>query len=152
MGRSLEAILAGLPAERRRRVEERTAELEREVDGLADLRRLAGKAQADVASSLRIKQPSVSKIERQADLYLSTLRSYVEAIGGRLELVVTLPSGTVVRLEGFGDMSEGDGPRSKPKRSAPATPLTPPPPTSVPSSEPRRNSAPIPNPSRSAGR
>ena len=38
------------------------------------LRRIAGKAQADIATALKIKQPSVSKIEKQADMYLSTLR------------------------------------------------------------------------------
>ncbi|ESY03849.1 hypothetical protein X753_20250 [Mesorhizobium sp. LNJC399B00] len=56
------------------------------------MRRAAGKAQAEIASVLKIKQPSVSKIEKQADMYLSTLKSCVEAIGGQLELVVRLPS------------------------------------------------------------
>ncbi|HNX98890.1 MAG TPA: XRE family transcriptional regulator, partial [Candidatus Aminicenantes bacterium] len=42
----------------------------------------------DIASVLNIKQPSVSQIERQTDMYLSTLRSYVEAVGGELELTV----------------------------------------------------------------
>lgn len=53
-----------------------------EVEGLRQLRQLAGKGQADIASALNIKQPSVSKIEKQTDMYLSTLRSYVEAVGG----------------------------------------------------------------------
>jgi DNA-binding XRE family transcriptional regulator len=52
------------------------------VEGLRQLRQLAGKGQADIASALNIKQPSVSKIEKQTDMYLSTLRSYVEAVGG----------------------------------------------------------------------
>ena len=49
--------------------------------------------------ALNIKQPSVSKIEKQADMYLSTLRSYVQAIGGALELVVTLPGRPPMRLQ-----------------------------------------------------
>ena len=48
-------------------------------EGLRELRQIAGKAQADIATALKIKQPSVSKIEKQADMYLSTLPSYVEA-------------------------------------------------------------------------
>jgi transcriptional regulator with XRE-family HTH domain len=52
------------------------------VEGLRELRKIAGKAQAEIAMALNIKQPSVSKIEKQTDMYLSTLRSYVEAIGG----------------------------------------------------------------------
>ncbi|MBS7701438.1 MAG: XRE family transcriptional regulator [Chelatococcus sp.] len=49
------------------------------MDGLRELREITGRAQEDIATTLNIKQPSVSKIEKQADMYLSTLRSYVEA-------------------------------------------------------------------------
>jgi DNA-binding XRE family transcriptional regulator len=62
----------------------------REVKSLRELRLIAGKSQADVAAELQITQPSVSKIEKQDDMYLSTLRAYVQAIGGELELVVKL--------------------------------------------------------------
>ncbi len=98
MGRSLDEIIAGLPLERQERVEARYRELKQEVEGLRELREIAGKAQADIAAALNIKQPSVSKIEKQADMYLSTLRSYVRAIGGELELVVTLPDRPPLRL------------------------------------------------------
>ena len=65
----------------------------------------AAKAQVEIASALRVKQPSISKIEKQADMYLSTLRSYVEAIGGKLELVVRLPSRAPVRIDHLGDVA-----------------------------------------------
>ena len=103
MGRTLDQVIAELPPERRERVEARYQELKREVEGLRELRELAGKAQTDVASALNIKQPSVSKIERQTDMYLSTLRSYVEAIGGKLELIVTLPKRPALHLQQLGD-------------------------------------------------
>jgi hypothetical protein len=74
-----------------------------EVESLRELREIAGKAQIDVATVLRIKQPSVSKMEKQADMYLSTLRAYIEAIGGELELVVRLPQLPVLRLYRLGD-------------------------------------------------
>lgn len=112
MGRKLDDVIAGLPEERRERVEARFQELKQEVEGLGELRRLAGKAQADIASALRIKQPSVSKIEKQADMYLSTLRSYVEAMGGELDLVVRLPSRPPLRIQHLGDVV------SKPPASA----------------------------------
>jgi hypothetical protein len=73
-----------------------------EVEGLRELRQLAGKGQADIASALNIKQPSVSKIEKQTDMYLSTLRSYVEAVGGKLELTVKLPKRPVLRIHHLG--------------------------------------------------
>jgi len=103
MGRTLDHVIAELPPERRERVDARYRELKQEVEGLRELREIAGKAQLDVAAALHIKQPSVSKIEKQTDMYLSTLRSYIEAIGGKLELVVKLPKRPVIRLRQFGD-------------------------------------------------
>lgn len=103
MGRTLDQVMAGLSPERRDRVEKRYRELREEVEGLRELRELAGKAQAEVASALNIKQPSVSKVEKQADMYLSTLRGYVEAVGGKLELIVRLPNRPALRLDHLGD-------------------------------------------------
>lgn len=102
-GRSLDEVINTLPDDRRQRVEARVQELKTAVESLGELRRAAGKAQAEIASILKIKQPSVSKIENQADMYLSTLRSYVEAIGGELELIVKLPSRPPLRIERLGD-------------------------------------------------
>ncbi len=103
MGRNLNQIIAELPPERQERIEAHYQELKQDVESLRELRQIAGKAQADIATTLNIKQPSVSKIEKQADMYLSTLRSYVEAIGGELELVVKLPKRPALLLHQFGD-------------------------------------------------
>lgn len=107
MARTLDDVISGLGTERRQRIDGRFRELKAEVEGLADLRRLAGKAQTEVAAALNIKQPSVSKIEKQSDLYLSTLKNYVEAIGGTLEIVVSLPSRPPLRVLSFSDLSGG---------------------------------------------
>jgi DNA-binding XRE family transcriptional regulator len=104
MGRTLSEVMDALPPSRRERVNARYRELKHEVESLRQLRKVAGKAQADIAAALKIKQPSVSKIERQADMYLSTLRSYVKAIGGELELVVHLPSRPALHLHHLGDI------------------------------------------------
>lgn len=103
MVRSLNDMLAELPPERQARVEARYQELKQEIEGLRELRQIAGKAQLEIAETLNIKQPSVSKIEKQADMYLSTLRSYVEAVGGKLELVVKLPHHPALHLQRLGD-------------------------------------------------
>src|SRR3546814_2548185 len=103
MGRNLDEIIAEMPPERQADVEARYQVLKQEVEGLRELRLIAGKAQADIATALNIKQPSVSKIESQADMYLSTLRSYVEAIGGQLELIVKLPTRPAFTLHHLGD-------------------------------------------------
>lgn len=105
MARNLNDIIAALPADEQVAIESRYQELKHEVEGLRELRQIAGKAQEDIATALNIKQPSVSKIEKQADMYLSTLRSYVEAVGGKLELTVKLPAHPALRLQSLGDVS-----------------------------------------------
>lgn len=104
MGRTLAEMVDALPKERRERIDARYRELKDQVESLRELRQAAGKAQAEIAEALKIKQPSVSKIERQADMYLSTLRNYVQAIGGELDLVVRLPSRAPIRLHGLGEL------------------------------------------------
>jgi len=104
MGRSHDEIMAALPEDRRRRIEARAQELVAEVEGLKALRQLAERSQEQIAETLGVKQPSVHKIERQADLYLSTLRRFVEAAGGKLELRVELPGKGVLHLTGVGDI------------------------------------------------
>ena len=103
MTRTLEELVDALPPERRARVEARSAELIAEVEGLKAFRQLAERSQEQIAQSLGIKQPSVHKIEKQTDLYLSTLRRFVEAAGGSLELRVELPGKGVLHLTGVGE-------------------------------------------------
>ena len=102
MGRTLKQIKAAMTPEDRAEVEARTAELIAEVEGLKAFRVLAERSQEQIAESLGIKQPSVHKIEKQTDLYLSTLRRFVEAAGRSLELRVELPGKGVLHLTGVG--------------------------------------------------
>lgn len=104
-GRSLAEVIASLPPESQKRVKARTAELHAEVEGLKALRKLAARSQEQIAQSLGVKQPAIVKIERQTDLYLSTLRRFVEAAGGTLELRVELPGSGVMRLTGMGELN-----------------------------------------------
>ena len=103
------AMMARLPKERQARIKTRAAELIAEVEGLQALRKLAERSQAAMAKELKIKQPSVHKIERQTDLYLSTLRRFVEAAGGTLELRVELPGTGVIHLTGMGELNARAG-------------------------------------------
>ena len=116
MGRTLDEMINALPKERRERIDARYREFKDEIESLGELRKAAGKAQAEIAATLKIKQPSVSKIEKQTDMYLSTLRGYVEAIGGELDLVVRLPSRRAIRLNLFGDVLGVPAKRSPQRR------------------------------------
>ena len=106
MGRTLDSVMRSLPKQRRDRINVRYRVLKNEVESLQALRKIAGKAQTDIASTLQISQPSVSKIEKQADMYLSTLRNFVRAVGGDLELVVRFPEQEAVHLSGLGAVLE----------------------------------------------
>jgi len=115
MGRNLNQVIAELPPSRQARIDARYREMKEEVEGLRELRQVAGKAQADIATALKIKQPSVSKIEKQTDMYLSTLRSYVQAIGGELDLIVRLPKRRALRLQ---HLSDAFKPAAKPRAAS----------------------------------
>jgi transcriptional regulator with XRE-family HTH domain len=75
---------------------------------------LAGKSQQEVAETLGIKQPSLSKLEKQTDMQLSTLRKIVKALGGELEVLARFPKGTV-RIDQF------DSSHRRPRRPGPGT-------------------------------
>lgn len=100
-----EQLLAEMSESERAEVEARTVELLAEIDGLAQLRRLAELTQGQVAEALNVKQPTVHQIERRTDLYLSTLRRFVEAAGGELELRVSLPGKGAFKLTGVGQLT-----------------------------------------------
>jgi transcriptional regulator with XRE-family HTH domain len=61
---------------------------------LSEVRQWAGKSQQEVAESLGIKPPSLSKMEKQRDIQLSTLQRIVAALGGELQVVAKFPKGT----------------------------------------------------------
>ena len=83
----------------RQRAAARERELLRELL-LSEIRELAGKSQKQIADLIGIKQPSLSKLENQSDMQISTLRRIVRALGGELEVIAKFPTGTV-RLDQF---------------------------------------------------
>ena len=70
---------------------------------LNELRQARGLSQKMLAEVLHVQQPSVAKIEKRTDMYLSTLRSHIEAMGGQLEIVARFPDG-VVKISNFADL------------------------------------------------
>jgi transcriptional regulator with XRE-family HTH domain len=102
MGRTLNQVLAGMPATRRAKIEARVAELVAEEKSLQDLRKAMSKTQVSMAKRLHLGQDSISRIEQRADLLLSTLRGYVSALGGDLHLIAEFPDRPPVRLTDLG--------------------------------------------------
>lgn len=103
-GPTLQGIWDDLPAERKARIEARTRVLEAEYLTLQELRKAAGLTQAEVSQELGMPQSNVSRLEKGADMLLSTLRQYVEAMGGKLNLTVELPNKPPIRLNLLSDL------------------------------------------------
>lgn len=76
---------------------------------LHELREARKLTQTQLATLLEVDQGSVSKMERRTDMYISTLRSYIEAMGGALHIRAVFPDGEV-QIKQFGDVrNEGKG-------------------------------------------
>ena len=76
---------------------------------LAELRRARDMTQETLAAAMDTTQPEISKLERRTDTYISTLRRYVQAMGGELDVIVRFPDGSVVRINQFGELAESTG-------------------------------------------
>ena len=110
MPRNHNDSIEALPTARRPKVNARAEDLCREVEGLRALRLLAERTQEQIAEGLGIQPPSVHKIDRQSDLYLSSLRRFIEAAGGTMELIITLPGTGAMRLTRIGEITDGELP------------------------------------------
>jgi transcriptional regulator with XRE-family HTH domain len=100
-----EKILATFSHERQQKIKRRAAELIVEEYTLQGLRKARQMTQEEVARRLIGRQVYVSRLERRADMKLSTLREYVRALGGDLQLMVTFRGDKVVKLQDIGTTS-----------------------------------------------
>ena len=75
---------------------------------LSELRQMAGKSQQQLAAALGIKEPSLSKLENQDDMQISTLCRIVNAFGGELEVVARFPKGTI-KIDQFDEKNPESG-------------------------------------------
>lgn len=71
----------------------------------AEVRRALKLSQDEIAQTLQIGQGSVAKIEKRTDMYVSTLRRFIEAMGGELEIVARFPD-HAVKIKNFAELSE----------------------------------------------
>lgn len=110
MKKTLNDYLSKLPPARKKKIEKRAAELISEEMTLRELRKARQQSQDEISRVLHVKQAEVSKMERRTDVYVSTLRNYVEAMGGRLEITVTFPDRAPVRINQFEDLESRDLP------------------------------------------
>ena len=105
MARNFKELQAKMePASRAENEQRVREELQRmALDELRNAKRLT---QADLAEMLDVPQSSISRIEQRADMYLSTLRNYIHAMGGVLQIQAIFPDGGAVVISRFGDYED----------------------------------------------
>ena len=104
MAKKFRNLRDSMSPERHANVAARTKELLTEMP-MHELRRAKQLSQEQMAEEIESKQGSVSKLERRTDLYISTLRRYIEAMGGNLELRANFPEGSV-SISSLGEIEE----------------------------------------------
>lgn len=104
MTTTLKNRLKKLPATRRKKITKRAKELIAQEMTLRDLRKALKLTQTSISSKLHMNQEAVSRLERRSDLLLSTLVSYIKAMGGELNLTAKFPNRPPIKLSGFEDI------------------------------------------------
>jgi transcriptional regulator with XRE-family HTH domain len=94
MAHKFKELQKKISAERRARVGERVREAIKKM-ALDELRTAREFTQAELSQVLRVDQGSISKLERRTDMYIGTLRRYIEAMGGSLQIRAVFPDGEV---------------------------------------------------------
>jgi transcriptional regulator with XRE-family HTH domain len=94
MAKNFKALQAKMSPEARARSEDKANQMIREM-ALDELREALDLTQQHLAELLHVKQAAISKVERRSDMYISTLRKMIEAMGGRLDIRAILPGGIV---------------------------------------------------------
>ncbi len=115
--KTLEQKLKEISPKRQEKIKARTRELVAREMSLRELRHAVNKTQKTVARTLKMGQDGVSRLEKRSDLLLSTLRNYVEAVGGSLTLVAQFPDQEPIAIGGLGDIVAAKE-SEKPKRRA----------------------------------
>lgn len=101
MKTTLKSKIAKLSAAKQAKIKNRAAQLIAEEKTLAELRRALEFTQNELSKKLHINQEAVSRLEKRSDLLLSTLKSYIKAMGGELTLTAKFPNKPPVILTGF---------------------------------------------------
>lgn len=120
MAKKLDDVMAALPAARRAKIERRAQELA----SLKDLRQAVEKTQVDLAQALGVGQDTISRLEQRSDMLLSTLRRYIEGMGGKLELVAQFPNRPPVVIDHLADQKAPARSATRARRSPRASRAT----------------------------
>ena len=83
-----------MSAQSQERINKKIKKLQQDM-ALAEVRKAMSLTQVDLAEMLHIKQAAVARLENRTDMYISSLRKYITALGGELDIVARFPDGDV---------------------------------------------------------
>ena len=118
MASTLNNMIAAIPADQQREVDAQASRLIEDEMTLRDLRKAHALTQERMAEALHISQDGVSRIEKRSDFLLSTLLSYVEAMGGRLRLVAEFLNRNPVTLANLDSLTKSAKTASRRRQSS----------------------------------
>lgn len=101
MARNFDNLRASMTPQSQARAREKTRKMLAEMP-LDELRQARGLSQQMLARLLHVQQPAIAKLEKRTDMYISTLRSHIQAMGGELEITARFPEGDV-RIRNFAE-------------------------------------------------
>jgi transcriptional regulator with XRE-family HTH domain len=93
MAKPFKILRDKMSPEARRRSKEMADEIRREIR-LTELRSALGVSQEELAQLMKKKQAAISRFERRSDMHISTLREFISALGGRLQVIASFPDGS----------------------------------------------------------
>lgn len=99
MARKFSELEAKMIPERRMKIKERVNKALKDM-ALDELRNARGLSQKMLAKELHVQQPAIAKLEKRTDMYISTLRNHIKAMGGELEIIARFPNGKI-RIANF---------------------------------------------------
>lgn len=104
MARKFSELTQDFAPERRQRIEQKKATLREEMS-LAEIRQALSLTQSTLAETMDVGQAEISKIESRTDVFISTLRRFINAMGGKLEINAVFPDRTI-EIQNFSSFSE----------------------------------------------
>jgi len=106
MSKPFKNLVDKMSPERQARVKERTLKLLYEME-LSELRKALALTQTQLAETLKKKQASISKMEHQSDMFISTLREILNAMGANLKIIASFPEGDIL-INQFEEIRTGE--------------------------------------------
>lgn len=104
MAKKFSTLRQKMSSEARLKAQTKAAAMLHEMP-LHELRKARGLSQQTLADILHVQQPAIAKLEKRTDMYLSTLRNHIRAMGGELDVIARFPDGEV-RIDNFSQQDD----------------------------------------------